>query len=779
MSEEDVARALQTATYNESVQISVTDQEGNSHEISLVACLDEEHGGVQWNTIDDVGTVDANSGAALRRRHLRTKRWIFPMLNDHRRNELYEEAIERASDEISRRLLAVNNNGGEENDAPPDVKTVHCLDIGSGTGLLAMMSARSLNKRLSSNQQVMMIQVTSIEMSGAMAEIARETIASNQLDTCVHVVEGHSCEIPPLNNNPKNNKALLCTSELLESGLLGEGWIPAIRDAWERHLDPSALVVPRAAKVYAQVVEGEGVCNFWGPHQKLDGFPNENCLSLSLDGGDGKKVLLGGSSSDSTQGVQVPVHIDKLLQDASHPIRILSDPVEVLAIRLDSKDTIPSRDGQTHSTTFIPSASGVAHGVLFWWELDLFGDDLSYNTGPKMGPWQDHWQQCLYVFAKPSEELLRIEKGQPTTLQASQDDTSISFSILPGDESESKLMHKRLRTTYDEGTRSISPQRALQLNDLDRSKTIRDGVRTLLDQRGLDAVVLDLSDFSLCAIMAALLGASNVTSLEASSTDLPESTARIAQLSNKLPLPRRGSSAENNFQILRCRPEHLTVDILGGLAADVVVAEPYYEILEGWELQQALNFFHIIRGLKRRHVIRLDALVMPYYAKIMGCAFESSDIGNAYRPCDSRIRNFSHDVVNQYYTLSDHDTSLPSWQYEITQLSEAFEIGTLDYRSCTIDQEKIQQSVPFTRVGICHGILLWIDYGVPANLEGGMNTLSTRGRSYHQMIRLLHGSSIHNVKPADLFCCQTTIGKRSGHGDDFHFDLSIKRATTS
>jgi hypothetical protein len=324
----------------------------------------------------------------------------------------------------------------------------------------------------------------------------------------------------------------------------------------------------------------------------------------------------------------------------------------------------------------------------------------------------------------------------------------------------------------------ISPQRAWQLNDLDRSKMIRDGVKTLLEQRGLNAVVLDLSDFSLCAIISALLGASNVTSLEASSTDLPESTARIAQLSNRLPLPRQGSGTDNSFQIIRCHPEELTADILGGSAADIVVAEPYYEVLEGWVLQEALNFFYIIRGLKRRHVIRSDALTMPSYAKIMGCAFESSDIGDAYRACDIRIRGFSHDVVNEYHTLSDHDTSIPSWQYDITQLSEAFEIGTLDYRACTIDQKRTQQSVPFTKAGICHGMLFWIEYGVPANLEGAMNTLSTRGRSYHQMIRLLHGSSIQNVNPTDIFCCLATIGKRSGQGDDFHFELSIKCASS-
>ena len=760
---DDVARAIQCAKYNETVQISVTNEEGNAHEITLVATLDHEHGGVQWINADlAVGGAASHDGSTLHKhrlqRHLRTKRWIFPMLNDHHRNQLYEQAIQRAAEQV---LSRYRSSHGNENSSTSAKDIIPSLDIGSGTGLLAMMSAKCLGEAATAE-----IRVTSLEMSSAMAHIARETVASNSLETVIEVVEGHSCEIPPM-----NPKARLCTSELLEDGLLAEGWIPAMRDAWERHLDPDAVVVPRAAKVYAQLVEGEqGVAGFWGPHQTLDGLPDGRTLSFSLDQ-EGTSFLLQGSHQEG-EGIQIPVHASKLLQDPDCPIRFLSEPMEVLKIRLDSKDAVPSPEGQTRSTTFIPSASGIAHGVLFWWKLDLYGEELTYTTGPNMGPWQDHWHQCLYAFARPPKMCPRIDEGVPVTLQASHNDTVISFDVLPGEVDE-EIGSKRPRRSNETPTNLISPLRAWQLNDLNRSRTIQNGIQTLLDQRGRDAVALDLSDFSFCAITAALLGASNVTSLESSSSNLAEATARIAQLSNGLPLSKLGRADKNNFQLIRCHADQLTVDLLGGSPATIVMAEPYYEILEGWVLHEALNFFNILKALKNRNVVSHDTLVLPTYARIMGCAFESLEINGAYEKCRSPLCGFQHNVINQYHALSEHDLSLPSWQYNISELSEAFEIGTLDYLNGIMDQST-SKTVPFTSSGTCNGMLVWVDYGI-ASKQNAANTLSTRSRSYHQVVRLLKEPA-KGVSPADRLCCKAFFGKSDGNMDDYQFELSIERS---
>ena len=54
--------------------------------------------------------------------------------------------------------------------------------------------------------------------------------------------------------------------------------------------------------------------------------------------------------------------------------------------------------------------------------------------------------------------------------------------------------------------RHISAQRALQLNDSSRIRTLTAAIRYCIDARGRDAPLLDLSDFGLCAMIASGLG---------------------------------------------------------------------------------------------------------------------------------------------------------------------------------------------------------------------------------------------------------------------------------
>ena len=296
-------------------------------EIVLVACLDPENGGIIWKNCAAIdGSSDGDGDAQRQRdiiisddtvaaaaaeaavnssaetypddpgiiRHLRTKRWALPMLNDHRRNQMYEHAIRRACAEMCQRrameLIMVSNNNA---DATNNETTIRILDIGSGTGLLAMMGAKYVEDaqpQFVAEQSVhkRTVEVTTVEMASAMARLARITIEENNLSDKITVVEHHSTDstfqlddtrfrekghdsLPQSRNDEEtttskrikvgddeknNEKADICTSELLESGLLGEGVLPSVRDAWERHLKPDAIVIPRRARVYAVLVEG-------------------------------------------------------------------------------------------------------------------------------------------------------------------------------------------------------------------------------------------------------------------------------------------------------------------------------------------------------------------------------------------------------------------------------------------------------------------------------------------------------------------------------------------
>jgi type III protein arginine methyltransferase len=884
---EDIASALKTARYNEVVVINVSSSSNNddndgkenvvgegeaafSREILLVASLNEVDGGVEWIDVSSQQqqqqSAEQEDGSSPNNhnknntvvvslqdrisivRHLRTKQWLYPMLQDHRRNELYDRAIQAASRETIRRFVTPQNvkdggrNSNKTQDSLPTTSPtfLEVLDIGSGTGLLAMLAACHLQQEASSpattipkEEEKVKVHVTTVEMSSAMARLARLTVESNNLSQGIDVVEGHSCDIQ------LSRCAHLCTSELLESGLLGEGWIPALRDAWERHLHPRAIVVPQRARVYAQVVDDDGddgssssIAKFWGPHQWMSsdtdtdsaGFPQGRVLRLCTSSNDAHVQLNSRSSGSGGSNLQLPttdgggtplgfhiaLHLKNLLEKGEggsssvSSIRVLSEPILAMEIDLSSKDSVPGPLGQTLSHQFTAIDSGTAQGVLFWWELDLWKKqnddndcDLTYSTKLGKEPWQDHWHQCIFVFAKPKDECIALVKGQSATLVASHNDSQIYFDLQGrGDDNNDKDHHghepttsttrepraKRVCTTTTKmmspASSLISPERARQLNDLNRLQTLRRGIQTALSKHGSEAVVLDLSDFSLCAIMAALLGASNVTSLESSSGDLPMTSARVAQVANSLPF-----NGQSLFQIAQCHAEQLSLDILGGKPATVICAEPYYEILDGWHLQEALNYYYLVRALKRRHLIVTHASCVPAFASIRGCAIQAHDLGQAYRACDPVIRGVKHAVVNELgHRFSEFDLSLPMWQYDYTRLSEEVELARIDYEGSEIimNNSGIVQS-SFHTSGTCHAMLIWIHYGMPhEDDDDGKDDkqiflISTNDRSHRQIVRLLREPVV--VKDRDItkgiaLSCKSKFGGLEG-GEDHQFELEI------
>lgn len=595
--QEIISQAIQSARYNEAVVVTINNdnddgadnneqQQEQPREIVLVACLDSENGGIIWK---DAATAAATSSppsstTAIHKddvgivRHLRTKRWALPMLNDHRRNELYNDAIRSAC----RKKVAEKNNSRNKYKQDDDVASsnsdddsvVRILDIGSGSGLLAMMGAKYTLDAIQetddakTNKTVKNVNVTSVEMASAMARLARMTIQANDLDKNIQVIEQHSMD----ENFVLDQKADICTSELLESGLLGEGVLPSIRDAWSRHLKEDAVVIPRRARVFAVLVEGLSLDKtndnlstasaFFGPD--LESFRQASggvCLSTSPNNA---SPLLGRQdqsektvTESNTEGILVSLHASSLLdENYNEPlsngltdyndykfipqtlkesddsqkhrgIRALSQPQSVLDFDFASGlEALPPPTGGSFSKQIMATSDGNCNGVLFWWELDL-GDstDSTYSTKPvgffsdsdDSNNWQDHWQQNLFLFG--DTQVRKVTGGHPVEINVSHDDTSISFAIMkiqnPNQSDTSRpAQRRRLNQEVSTMNRCISSTRALQLNDTSRIRTLRDAIHYALETKGMDAPLLDLSDMGICALIAAAAGARRVTSLE-------------------------------------------------------------------------------------------------------------------------------------------------------------------------------------------------------------------------------------------------------------------------
>ena len=387
-------------------------------------------------------------------------------------------------------------------------------------------------------------------------------------------------------------------------------------------------------------------------------------------------------------------------------------------------------------------------------------NDITYSTRPGELPFQDHWHACLFLFP-PTDSVVNLENGQSACITTNHDDTSISFVVSPRDschdgaegrtESKRLRLSSELRTNKMISTSLVSPQRCLQLNCIDRLTLLKNSIDAALNSIGKDnACVLDVSDFSICGIMAALLGAGKVTSLESSTGpySLATASACVAQLGNNL-LP--SSSSDEKFRLIQCHNEQVTSEVIvGQRSANIVVAEPFYTLLEGWTKQEALNLFYTLRGLKHRRAVDEDAICVPTCAKIMAQAFEFYNLGNAYKPCESDLCGFNHDLLNEYWSLDQNCISHSIWNTSSAStrkpLTDAVVIATLDYQNNEIRRRQLSTSIKYNNVGTCHVIVSWVDYELPdfqnhvtdsSNKDDHQQktatiTLSTNTRLYNQ-----------------------------------------------
>jgi len=133
--------------------------------------------------------------------------WHFLIPRDRARNDAYEAALLRA--------------------IRPGCRV---LEIGTGTGLLAMMAARAGAT------------VVTCEADPAIASAAREVIAANGYADRVKVVNAHSTLLHP--ERDMGGPADILVSEIVSNDLLSEGVLAAHEDAVARLLAPDAVVIP-------------------------------------------------------------------------------------------------------------------------------------------------------------------------------------------------------------------------------------------------------------------------------------------------------------------------------------------------------------------------------------------------------------------------------------------------------------------------------------------------------------------------------------------------------
>jgi type II protein arginine methyltransferase len=149
--------------------------------------------------------------------------WHFNLVRDEARNAAYDGALRRA--------------------VRPDTKV---LEIGSGSGILAMMAARAGAR-----------EVITCEASAAVAAVARANIARNGFADRIRVVNKHSSDLDV--SVDLGGPADLLVSEIVSNTVIGEDVLPVMEDSSRRLLRPGAAIIPARAVARVALARSEAV----------------------------------------------------------------------------------------------------------------------------------------------------------------------------------------------------------------------------------------------------------------------------------------------------------------------------------------------------------------------------------------------------------------------------------------------------------------------------------------------------------------------------------------
>jgi Tfp pilus assembly protein PilF/16S rRNA G966 N2-methylase RsmD len=260
--------------------------------------------------------------------------WHFPMMADARRNAAYAEALRRAAP--GRRVL----------------------DIGTGSGLLAMLAVSSGAAS-----------VTACEMQPVIAGLAEEIVRRNGLAEriAVHAKKSDQLEI----GRDMEQLAEVLVTETFASGLVSEGVLPTLEDAHRRLLTPEAIVIPMRAAAVGYLVGGEMI--------------EDHLFAARSTGYDL-------SPFDVVAPVKLGLHLDRV------PHLPLSNDFEILSFDLRH----PPFPAERRVFEVAATAAGRCVGVAQWLRLDL-DDRVTYDNRPSPRSGANGWMHVVYRFAEPVE----------------------------------------------------------------------------------------------------------------------------------------------------------------------------------------------------------------------------------------------------------------------------------------------------------------------------------------------------------------------------------------
>ena len=273
--------------------------------------------------------------------------WHIPMMNEQERNQAFHDALQAV--------------------VTPQATV---FEIGTGSGLLAMMAAR-LGAR----------QVVTCEAVPLIAETARTIVARNGYQDRVTVLAKPSNAVQVGQDLPA--KADVLVHEVFSSELLGEHVLPAIEDAKARLLRAGGQIVPAAASIMIALVGGDE-------------------LARNLHVGESFGFDL--SDFNAIHPRKRPLYREDLA-----PV-LLSEPVAAFRFDFMKDAHFPA---ERKRLDIRATQSGQCHGVIQWIRIEL-GHGIVFENHPARRRAVSNWQHTIYGFGEP----VPVQQGELVAVQA-------------------------------------------------------------------------------------------------------------------------------------------------------------------------------------------------------------------------------------------------------------------------------------------------------------------------------------------------------------------------
>ena len=255
------------------------------------------------------------------------------------------------------------------------------FEIGTGSGLLAMMAAKLGAQKVFTCEAVSLV-----------ADTASKIIERNNFQDRIKVLAKPSYAVQLEKDLPARADVLV--HEIFSSELLGEHVLPAIEDAKARLLKPGGEILPSSASIMIALVGGDEL---------------------------GKELHVGEAFGfdlrlfNAIHPKKRPIHREDL------PRILLSEAIEAFRFDFCKESTFPAEKKRLEIAAV---QSGLCYGVIQWIRFEL-GAGIVFENHPALRRPVANWQHTIYRFDEP----LHLEEGAMVAVSAMHDRSRPWFEL--------------------------------------------------------------------------------------------------------------------------------------------------------------------------------------------------------------------------------------------------------------------------------------------------------------------------------------------------------------